>query len=110
MDALQYRQLSVALSISLFVAYLTSRFPDSPGNGLIALLGVLAFSCVAFFVVTSSSSLYVAIATSLNQWVKALVSLTIHRSEAGHSPVVPRATPVLILPFCFQLPPPDLSR
>ncbi|MEK6397248.1 MAG: hypothetical protein V4734_04115, partial [Terriglobus sp.] len=87
MDALQYRRLSVALSISMFVAYLTSRFSDTPGHGLIAVLGLLAFSCIAFFVVTSSSSLYIAIATSLNTWVRAFVTLIVRRREAGCGPV-----------------------
>src|SRR5882762_4793569 len=101
METHRYRQLNVALSFSLFVGCLTSRDSGTLVNGLAALVGFLIFSSLVFFLASSSSAMYEAIATSLSRrtevfFVPGLYPRTIRCVVAVYLP-----SNTLALPFRF---------
>jgi len=110
MDAHRYRRLHAALSLSLFVGYLTSRFSESAVSVLVAIAGFLIFSSLVLFIVSSSSSIHEAIATSLSNRLGVLVAPGLYRRVVRQPVAVCLATTTLVLPFRFQLPPPSLFR
>ena len=110
MDLLRYRRLNVALSMSLFVGCLTSRWSGTPASGVAAFAGFLIFSSLVLFIVSSSSTMYEAIVTSLNRRTGVLFAPRFYRRVVRRTAVVCLATAILVLPFRFQIPPPPLSR
>jgi hypothetical protein len=110
MDTHRYRRLNVALSLSLFVGCLTSRCSGTLVSGLAAFVGFLIFSSLVLFIVGSSSTIYEAIATSLNRRTGVLFAPVLYRRVVRRVVAVCLATTTLVLPFRFQLPPPTLSR
>jgi len=110
MDSHRYRRLHVALSLSLFVGCLTSRFSESAVSGLVAFAGFLIFSSLVLFVVSSSSSIHEAIATSLSNRLGVLISPGRYRRVVRQPVAVCLPTTTLALPFRFQIPPPISSR
>jgi hypothetical protein len=110
MDARRYQRLNVALSLSLFVACLTSRFSGTLVSGLAAFAGFLIFSSLVFFIVSSSSMIDEAIATSLNMRNGVLFAPGIYRRVVRRPVAVCLPSTTLVLPFRFQLPPPTLTR
>jgi hypothetical protein len=109
MDAHRYRRLNVALSLSLFVGCLTSRCSGTLLSGLAAFVGFMIFSGLVLFIVSSSSTMYEAIATSLNRRTAVLFAPGLYR-QVRRVVAVCLPTTTLVLPFRFQLPPPTLSR
>lgn len=111
MDAHRYRQLDVALSLSLFVGYLTSRSPGTGTlvSGLAAFFGFLIFSSLVFFLVSSSSATYEAIATSLSRHTAVLFVPRLYARTIQRIVAVYLASNTPVLPFRFQLPPPTPS-
>jgi hypothetical protein len=110
MDTHRYRRLNVALSLSLFVGCLTSRCSGTLVSGLTAFFGFLIFSSLVLFIVSSSSTLHEAIATSLNRRTGVLFAPGLYRRVARRVVAVCLPATTLVLPFRFQLPPPTLSR
>ena len=110
MDAHRYRRLNVALSLSLFVGCLTSRCSGTLVSGLAAFVGFLIFSSLVLFIVSSSSTMYEAIATSLNGRTAVLFAPGLYRRVVRRVVAVCLPSTTLVLPFRFQLPPPTLSR
>ncbi len=110
MDSHRYRRLNVALSLSLFVGCLTSRCSGTLVSGLAAFVGFLIFSSLVLFIVSSSSTMYEAIATSLNRHTAMLFAPGLYRRVVRRVVVVCLPTTTLVLPFRFQLPPPTQSR
>jgi hypothetical protein len=110
MDLLRYQRLNVALSLSLFVGCLTSRWSGTLVSGLAAFVGFLIFSSLVLFIVSSSSTMHEAIVTSLNRRTGVLFAPRFYRRVVRRAAVVCLPTTILVLPFRFQLPPPTLSR
>ena len=110
MDAHRHRRLNVALSLSLFVGCLTSRCSGTLVSGLAAFVGFLIFSSLVLFIVSSSSTMYEAIATSLTRRTEVLFAPGLYRQVVRRVVAVCLPTTTLVLPFRFQLPPPTLSR
>lgn len=106
MNAHRYRRLSAALSLSLFLASLTGRLHGSAASGIAVFFGVLVFSALLLFLVTSSSSVHEAIAAALNRCLRwSFVPQRLCR--VPRRPVVVRMLAAVICqPFLFQLPPP----
>jgi sugar phosphate permease len=109
MDEHRYRRLNVALSLSLFVGYLTTRHSGTLVTGLAAFFGFLIFSSLVLFIVSSSSTLHEAIATSLSGFTGLLFAPLLYRSVVRRVVAVCLPSTTLVLPFRFQLPPPNLS-
>jgi hypothetical protein len=109
MNAHRYQRLNVALSLSLFVGCLTSRFSGTLSSGLAAFVGFLIFSSLVFFIVSSSSTMYEAIAASLSGRTGVLFAPGLYRRVVRRVVVVCLTSTTLALPFRFQLPPPILS-
>jgi hypothetical protein len=110
MDVHRYRRLNVALSLSLFIGCLTSRCSGTLVSGLAAFVGFLIFSSLVLFIVSSSSTMHEAIATSLNRLTGVLFAPGFYRRVVRRVVAVCLPTTTLVLPFRFQLPPPTLSR
>jgi hypothetical protein len=110
MDLHRYRRLNVALSLSLFVGCLTSRWSGTLLSGCAAFVGFLIFSSLVLFIVGSSSSIHEAIVTSLNRRTGVLFAPALYRRTVRRIAVVCLPATTLVLPFRFQLPPPSLSR
>ena len=108
MDTHRYRRLNVALSLSLFVGCLTSRCSGTLVSGLAAFVGFLIFSSLVLFIVSSSSTMFEAIATSLNRRTGVLFAPMLYRRVVRRVVAVCLATTTLVLPFRFQHPPPTL--
>jgi hypothetical protein len=109
MNELRYRRLNVALSLSLFVGYSTARHSGTLVTGLAAFVGFLVFSSLVLFIVSSSSTLHEAIATSLCGYTGLLFAPVLYRRVARRFVAVCLPSTTLVLPFRFQLPPPNLS-
>lgn len=109
MDTHRYRRLNVALSLSLFVGCLTSRCSGNLVSGLAAFAGFLIFSSLVLFIVSSSSTMHEAIATSLSRRTAVLFAPEVNRRIVRRVVAVCLPTTTLVLPFRFQLPPPTLS-
>jgi len=109
MDEYRYRRLNVALSLSLFVGFLTTRFSGTLYDGLAAFVGFLIFSSLVLFIVSSSSTMYEVIATSLTWRTGLLFAPGSYRCVVRQVVVVCPPSTTLVLPFRFQLPPPRLS-
>jgi hypothetical protein len=109
MDAHRYRRLHVALSFSLFVGCITSRCSGTLVSGLAAFVGFLIFSGLVFFIVSSSTTMYEAIATSLSRRTGVLFAPGLYRHVVRRVVAVCLPSSILVLPFRFQLPPPTLS-
>jgi hypothetical protein len=109
MDAHRYRRLNVALSLSLFVACLTSRWSGTLVSGLAAFLGFLIFSSLVLFIVSSSSTMFEAIATNLSGRTELLLAPGRYRRVVRTLVAVCPPSTTLVLPFRFQLPPPAPS-
>lgn len=110
MDIHRYRRLNDALSLSLFVGYLTSRCSGTLVSGLTAFVGFMIFSSLVLFIASSSSAIYEAIATNLSHRLGALFAPGIYPRLVRQAVAVCLPTTTLVLPFRFQLPPPVLSR
>lgn len=106
MNVHRYRRLSAALSLSLFLASLTSRLHGSAGSGLTEFFGVLVFSALLLFLVTSSSSIHEGIAATLNLCLRCLYVPQMHSRLPGRVAVIRVLATVVAQPFRFQLPPP----
>jgi hypothetical protein len=109
MDTHRYRRLNVALSLSLFVGCLTSRCSGTLVSGLAAFVGFLIFSSLVLFIVSSSSTMFEAIATSLSGCSELLFTPGLYRRVVRRVVAVCLPSITLVLPFRFQLPPPILS-
>ena len=110
MDAHRYRRLNVALSLSLFVGCLTSRCSGTLVSGLAAFAAFLIFSSLVLFIVSSSSTMHEAIATSLSRRTGVLFAPGLYRRIVTRVVAVCLPSTTLVLPFRFQLPPPTLLR
>jgi hypothetical protein len=77
---------------------------------LAAFVGFLIFSSLVLFIVSSSSTMHEAIATSLNRRNGVLFAPGLYRRVVRQVVAVCLPTTTLILPFRFQLPPPTQSR
>lgn len=110
MDLHRYRRLHIALSLSLFLGYLTSRWSGTPVSGLAGFLGILIFSSLVLFLVSSSSAMYEAIVASRTRCTGVLFAPSLYRRIVRRVAVVCLPTTTAVLPFRFQLPPPSPSR
>lgn len=110
MDTQRYRRLNVALSLSLFIGCLTGRCSGTLVSGLAAFVGFLIFSSLVLFIVSSSSTMHEAIATSLTRRTVVLFAPGLYRQVVRQVVAVCLPTTTLVLPFRFQLPPPTQSR
>jgi len=108
MDTHRYRRLNVALSLSLFIGCLTSRWSGTLASGLTAFVGFLIFSSLVLFIVSSSSTIYEEIATNLIGRIGVLFAPGLYRCVARRVVAVCLPSITLVLPFRFQLPPPTL--
>ena len=109
MNVHRYRRLNVALSLSLFVGYLTSRCSGTLVSGLAVFVGFLIFSGLVFFIVSSSTAMYEAIASSLSKGTGVLFAPGLYRRIVRRVVTICLPSNILVLPFRFQLPPPTLS-
>jgi hypothetical protein len=75
---------------------------------LAAFVGFLIFSSLVLFIVGSSSTIYEAIATSLNRRTGVLFAPVLYRRVVRRVVAVCLATTTPVLSFRFQLPPPTL--
>ena len=110
MDLHRYRRLHVALNLSLFLGYLTSRWSGTHVSGLAAFLGILIFSSLVLFLVGSSSAIYEAIVASRIRRTGLLFAPGLYRRIVRPITVVCLPATTAVLPFRFQLPPPAQSR
>jgi len=107
MDVHRYRRLNVVLSFSLFAGCLTNRCSGHETGGLAAFAGLLVFSSLILFLVSSSSAIYETISASFSGHAGVLFAPGLCR-VARPSLAVYVASDVLLLAFRFQLPPPAL--
>ena len=103
MDAHRYRRLHVALSFSLFVGCITSRCSGTLVSGLAAFVGFLIFSGLVFFIVSSSTTIYEAIATSLSKRTGVLFAPGFYRRVVRRVVAVCRASWFCLSAFSFPL-------
>jgi hypothetical protein len=109
MDAHRYRRLNVALSLSLFVGCLTGRCSGALISGLASFVGFMIFSSLVLFIVSSSSTMYEVIASSLSRRTGVLFAPSLYPRVVRRVVAVCLPTTTLVLPFRFQLPPPTPS-
>jgi hypothetical protein len=109
MNLHRYRRLHTALSLSVFVGYLTSRHSGTVLSGLIAFAAVLIFSSLVLFVVSSSSTIHESVAANLSFFTGLIFMPVLNHRTVSRDLDVRLPAAVLTLPFRFQLPPPTSS-